>query len=28
MKNKSFFFDVRILWLTFYKVLKTEGVKH
>jgi O-antigen biosynthesis protein WbqP len=28
LHKKSFLFDLRILWLTFYKVLKTEGVKH
>lgn len=28
MKNKSFFLDLKILCLTFYKVIKTEGVDH
>jgi O-antigen biosynthesis protein WbqP len=28
MKNRSFLFDLKILWLTFYKVVKTEGVRH
>ena len=28
LKNRSFLFDLRILWLTLYKVIKTEGVKH
>ncbi|MCX5811780.1 MAG: sugar transferase [Proteobacteria bacterium] len=28
LKNRSFLFDLKILWLTFYKVVKTEGVKH
>jgi len=28
LHNRSFLFDLRILWLTLYKVLKTEGVKH
>ena len=27
-KNKSFFFDIKILGLTFLKVLKAEGVRH
>jgi O-antigen biosynthesis protein WbqP len=26
--NKSFFFDLRILWMTFVKVIKREGVSH
>jgi O-antigen biosynthesis protein WbqP len=25
---RSFFFDIRILWLTFLKVLKRDGVSH
>lgn len=28
LKNKSFFFDLRILLLTFIKVVKREGVAH
>jgi O-antigen biosynthesis protein WbqP len=28
MKNKSFLFDLKILWLTIFKVIKKEGVKH
>jgi len=28
LKNRSCLFDLKILWLTFYKVIKTEGVKH
>jgi O-antigen biosynthesis protein WbqP len=28
MKHKSLFLDLRILWMTFMKVLKQEGVKH
>lgn len=28
MKNKSFFLDLKILWLTFYKVVKIEGINH
>ncbi len=28
VKHKSFFFDLKILWMTFVKVLKQEGVKH
>lgn len=28
LKNRSFFFDVKILTLTFTKVLKKEGVNH
>jgi O-antigen biosynthesis protein WbqP len=28
LQNRAFLLDLRILWLTFYKVLKTEGVKH
>lgn len=28
LKNRSFLFDLRILWLTLYKVIKTEGVNH
>ena len=28
LKNRSFLFDLRILWLTLYKVIKTEGVTH
>lgn len=28
LKNRSFLFDVRILWMTLMKVLKQEGVQH
>jgi O-antigen biosynthesis protein WbqP len=28
MKNQSFFFDLKILWNTFFKVIKKEGVTH
>jgi len=28
MKNKSFILDLKILWMTFVKVLKTEGIRH
>lgn len=28
LKHKSFIFDLKILSLTFFKVLKSEGVKH
>ncbi len=28
MKNKSFLFDQKILWMTFRKVIRSEGVKH
>lgn len=28
LKNKSFAFDLKILWRTFFKVLKKEGVAH
>ena len=28
LKNKSFFFDLKILWSTFFKVIKKEGVVH
>jgi len=28
LKNRSFWFDMKILWLTFIKVIKREGVKH
>jgi len=28
LKNKSFFFDLKILWLTFIKVMQGEGVSH
>jgi O-antigen biosynthesis protein WbqP len=28
LKNRSFSLDLKIVWLTFYKVLKTEGVNH
>jgi len=28
LKNRSFLFDLKILWITFAKVLRTEGVQH
>ena len=28
LKNRSFIFDLKILWMTFVKVLKREGVRH
>ena len=28
LKRQSFWFDVRILWLTFVKVLRGDGVSH
>ena len=28
LKNRSFFFELRILWMTFIKVVKREGVTH
>jgi O-antigen biosynthesis protein WbqP len=28
LKNRSFFLDLKILWMTVVKVLKTEGVQH
>lgn len=28
LKNKSFFFDLKILWNTMFKVIKKEGVAH
>jgi O-antigen biosynthesis protein WbqP len=28
MKNQSFFFDLKILWKTFFQVIKKEGVTH
>jgi len=28
LKNRSLFLDLRIVWLTFFKVLKSEGVTH
>jgi O-antigen biosynthesis protein WbqP len=28
LKNQSFFFDLKILWNTFFKVIKKEGVTH
>ena len=28
LKNRSFFFDLKILWMTFVKVVKREGVSH
>ena len=28
LKNQSFWFDMKILWMTFLKVLNSEGVSH
>ena len=28
LKNRSFFFDLKILWNTFLKVIKKEGIVH
>ena len=28
LKNQSFFFDLKILWITFFKVIKKKGVAH
>ena len=28
LKNRSFFFDLKILWMTFLKVIRREGVSH
>jgi len=28
LKNRSFIFDLKILWMTFLKVISSEGVKH
>ena len=28
MKNKSFFLDLKILYMTLFKVIKSDGVKH
>ena len=28
LKNQSFLFDIKILWMTFLKVIKREGVSH
>jgi O-antigen biosynthesis protein WbqP len=28
LKNQSFFFDLKILWKTFFQVIKKEGVAH
>ena len=28
MKNRSFILDLKILWMTFVKVLKKEGIQH
>ena len=28
LKNQSFFFDLKVLWETFFKVIKKEGVVH
>jgi lipopolysaccharide/colanic/teichoic acid biosynthesis glycosyltransferase len=28
LKNRSFFFDIKILFLTLFKTVKSEGVQH
>jgi len=28
LKNRTFFLDMKIIFFTFFKVLKSEGVKH
>lgn len=28
LKNRSLFFDIKILWLTFIKVVRSDGVSH
>jgi O-antigen biosynthesis protein WbqP len=28
VQQRSFFFDIKIIWLTFFKVLKRDGVSH
>jgi O-antigen biosynthesis protein WbqP len=28
LKHRSFLFDIKIIWMTFLKVLRKEGVKH
>ena len=28
LENRSFLFDLKILFLTFFKTLKSEGVRH
>ena len=28
LKNKSFIFDIKILWMTFIKVVRRKGVSH
>jgi len=28
LKNRSFLFDLKILWMTFVKVVRREGVTH
>ena len=28
LKNKSFFFDIKILWMTFFNVIKQDNVSH
>ena len=28
LKNRSFFFDIKILFLTFFKTVKSEGIQH
>ncbi|MDI6802207.1 MAG: sugar transferase, partial [Thermodesulfovibrionales bacterium] len=28
MKHRSFFFDIKILWLTIFKVAGSAGIKH
>lgn len=27
LEKQSFWFDIKILWLTFFKVIKKEGIK-
>ena len=28
LNRKSFWFDIKILWMTFLKVIKRDGVSH
>lgn len=28
VNHQSFWFDMKILWMTFYKVIKSDGVRH
>lgn len=28
LKNRSFVFDIKILWMTFLKVIRSEGIQH